>query len=304
MTSRLRGTGRRGRHRRDARGRLPRHRRAGLRDTLPVTMDDMIHHANAVDARAALARWSSATCRSCRTRSSLEQAVRERRALREGRRRGRGEARGRRARRRRLCGAWSDAGIPVMGHLGLTPQSVSRSAATRCRRDGEAGARSGCCARRRRSRPRAAFAIVLEGIPAEAGRDRSRASSPSRRSASAPAPYCDGQVLVIYDMLGLTKNSSRGSCGATRSLPRKCAKRRAAISPTCAAAASRRKKKVIKRGRTPLTFLRPTLDMVIARSPARFLCGMTRQSLRLGVRSDNRNLSPSRNPPRRIASAA
>jgi 3-methyl-2-oxobutanoate hydroxymethyltransferase len=94
-----------------------------------------------------------------------------------------------------------DAGIPVMGHLGLTPQSVhriggyrpqaqTREAADQLIEDAIALESGG------------AFAIVLESIPADlAGRVTESITIPTVGIGAGPA--CDGQVLVSYDMLGL-----------------------------------------------------------------------------------------------------
>jgi 3-methyl-2-oxobutanoate hydroxymethyltransferase len=94
-----------------------------------------------------------------------------------------------------------DAEIPVMGHLGLTPQSVlqmggykvqgrARDAADALVADAEALAAAGV------------FSIVLEGIPAElAARVTAAVLVPTIGIGAGPS--CDGQVLVIHDMLGM-----------------------------------------------------------------------------------------------------
>lgn len=94
------------------------------------------------------------------------------------------------------------AGVPVMGHVGLTPQSVhamggfrvqgkTRSAAKRVLEDARAVAEAG------------AYAIVLEGIPNDLAREISASLSIPTIGIGA-GPDCDGQVLVSYDLLGLT----------------------------------------------------------------------------------------------------
>jgi 3-methyl-2-oxobutanoate hydroxymethyltransferase len=95
-----------------------------------------------------------------------------------------------------------DAEVPVMGHIGLTPQSVhmfgglnrvqakSVSAARELLDDADALADAGC------------FAIVLEGIPAEVAQlvtERVRVPT----IGIGAGPHCDGQVLVMHDLLGL-----------------------------------------------------------------------------------------------------
>jgi 3-methyl-2-oxobutanoate hydroxymethyltransferase len=95
----------------------------------------------------------------------------------------------------------SDAGVPVMGHLGLTPQSFNAFGGFRVQGRGEHGdelladalalQEAGC------------FSIVLEAIPAELGRRVTEALDIPTIGIGA-GPHCDGQVLVITDLLGLT----------------------------------------------------------------------------------------------------
>ena len=98
-----------------------------------------------------------------------------------------------------------DAGIPVMGHLGLTPQSINKfgtytvrareaAEAEKLVSDAHALQEAGC------------FAVVLEKIPAAlASRVCSELSIPVIGIGAGP---CDGQVLVVTDMLGMTKDFS------------------------------------------------------------------------------------------------
>ena len=94
-----------------------------------------------------------------------------------------------------------DAGIPVMGHLGLTPQSIHKfgtyqvratepEEAAEVRRDALALEQSGV------------FGIVLEKVPAELTREVS-ASVDVPVIGIGAGPHCDGQILVTHDMLGL-----------------------------------------------------------------------------------------------------
>ena len=93
------------------------------------------------------------------------------------------------------------AGIPVMGHLGLTPQSVHQfggyriqgktvDAAERLLADARALQDAGC------------YALVLEGIPAALA-ERVSAALTIPTIGIGAGPHCDGQVLVLYDLLGL-----------------------------------------------------------------------------------------------------
>lgn len=96
-----------------------------------------------------------------------------------------------------------DAGIPVMGHLGLTPQSIYKFGTYKVRakeeeeaesllKDAKALEKAGC------------FSIVLEKIPAGLAKKVSDSVSIPTIGIGA-GPHCDGQVLVIHDMLGLNK---------------------------------------------------------------------------------------------------
>ena len=98
------------------------------------------------------------------------------------------------------------AGIPVMGHLGLTPQSIYQfggyrvraqdpTEAERLRRDALLLAEAGV------------FALVLEKIPAPLARAVTE-SLPIPTIGIGAGPHCDGQVLVLYDMLGLNQEFS------------------------------------------------------------------------------------------------
>jgi 3-methyl-2-oxobutanoate hydroxymethyltransferase len=94
-------------------------------------------------------------------------------------------------------------GIPVMGHLGLTPQSINkfgtyevraqdRSEAEELLKDAKVLADAGV------------FAIVIEKIPSELAREVTESIHVPTIGIGA-GPHCDGQVLVVYDMLGLTE---------------------------------------------------------------------------------------------------
>ncbi len=96
------------------------------------------------------------------------------------------------------------AGIPVMGHLGLTPQSVHQLGGFRrqARTSEEAQRLIG---EAKQLQAAGAFAIVLECISDEAAQSCTEALSiPTIGIGSGP--HCDGQVLVSYDLLGLTEN--------------------------------------------------------------------------------------------------
>jgi 3-methyl-2-oxobutanoate hydroxymethyltransferase len=96
-----------------------------------------------------------------------------------------------------------DAGIPVMGHVGLTPQSASLAGSYKAR------GRTAADARRIFDEARAleragCFAVVLEAIPAPvAARITDALKIPTIGIGAGPS--CDGQVLVWHDLLGLTR---------------------------------------------------------------------------------------------------
>ena len=169
--------------------------------TLPVTMDDMLVHAKAV-SRGARQALLVGDMPFMSYQVSTEEAVRNAgRFLQEG---------GMHAVKLEGGGApileitrrLTEAGIPVMGHLGLTPQSVhtmggfkvqgkTDTQAARILKDAKALEEAG------------AFSVVLEGMPsALAGRVTKALRVPT--IGIGAGPQTDGQVLVFHDFLGLT----------------------------------------------------------------------------------------------------
>jgi 3-methyl-2-oxobutanoate hydroxymethyltransferase len=95
----------------------------------------------------------------------------------------------------------SSFGIPVMGHIGMTPQSTHRYGGYKVQGKGkEAAAR--LLADARALEEAGAFAVVLEAIPVDVARTVTEALSIPTIGIGA-GPHCDGQVLVLYDLLGL-----------------------------------------------------------------------------------------------------
>jgi 3-methyl-2-oxobutanoate hydroxymethyltransferase len=90
------------------------------------------------------------------------------------------------------------AGIPVMAHCGLRPQSVHQLGGYRVQRDEE-----GLLADARAVQEAGAFAIVLECIPA-AMAERVTAAARVPTIGIGAGAGCDGQILVLHDLLGLT----------------------------------------------------------------------------------------------------
>lgn len=170
----------------------------GYDDTLSVTIDDMAHHTAAV-ARAKPSAlvvgdlpWMSyhvSTEDTVRNAAQLIRAGAQCVKLEGGRK------------RIPMIEALVDAEIPVMGHLGLTPQSMhamggfrvqakQSEAALALVSDAKALSHAGC------------FAIVLEGVPDEVARMVTDAVDVPTIGIGAGS-YCDGQVLVYHDLLGL-----------------------------------------------------------------------------------------------------
>jgi 3-methyl-2-oxobutanoate hydroxymethyltransferase len=95
------------------------------------------------------------------------------------------------------------SGVPVMGHLGLTPQSIYKFGTYQVRAKEEAEAAK-LKADALKLEEAGCFAIVLEKIPAELAREVSESLSIPTIGIGA-GRYCDGQVLVMHDMLGINQ---------------------------------------------------------------------------------------------------
>ncbi len=95
------------------------------------------------------------------------------------------------------------AEIPVMGHVGLTPQAVHRMGGYRVQGRGER-ARARVLADARAVEASGAFAVVLEGMPADLAREITQTLSIPTIGIGAGVD-CDGQVLVMHDLLGLSE---------------------------------------------------------------------------------------------------
>lgn len=170
----------------------------GHADTLSVTLDEMIHHTKAV-SRAAQRALVVGDLPFLSYQAGAERAV-----LAAGRLVQEGGARAVKlegAGYLREVEAMVRAGIPVMGHVGLTPQLVAglggfkvqgktAEAAALLVREAQALEAAGC------------FAVVLEAVPAVVAREiTARLRVPT--IGIGAGPHCDGQVLVIHDVVGL-----------------------------------------------------------------------------------------------------
>lgn len=170
----------------------------GEESTLPVTLDEMAYHVRLV-ARARtnalvigdLPFLSYQTSR----RDALESAGKLIKAGAEAVKLEGGRAQAATIR------ALVRADIPVVGHIGLTPQSVHRMGGHKVQgRDDES--RKRLLDDARAVADAGAFAVVVEGVPLELGREITAAIDIPTIGIGA-GPFCDGQVLVMHDLLGL-----------------------------------------------------------------------------------------------------
>jgi 3-methyl-2-oxobutanoate hydroxymethyltransferase len=172
----------------------------GYEDTLAVTVDDMVHHTAAV-TRARPAVLVVADMPWLSYHISVDDAVRNAgRLVREG---GAGAVKLEGGRKRLpMVRAILDAEIPVMGHLGLTPQSVHAMGGYRVQGRAVEAARE-LIADARALDAAGVFALVLEGVPDVLAQVVTKEISAPTIGIGA-GPDCDGQVLVFHDVLGLT----------------------------------------------------------------------------------------------------
>jgi 3-methyl-2-oxobutanoate hydroxymethyltransferase len=170
----------------------------GYDSTLPVTLDEMVHHTRAV-RRGTRHALLVADMSYGSFHLSLDESVRN--ALRLVKEGGAEAVKVEGGERRiELIARLVDAEIPVMGHVGLTPQSVNALGGFRVQ------GKTGDAARQVERDARAveaagAFAIVLESMPRDvAARITEKLTIPT--IGIGAGPDCDGQVLVIHDLLG------------------------------------------------------------------------------------------------------
>ncbi|GAC1470827.1 MAG: 3-methyl-2-oxobutanoate hydroxymethyltransferase [Ktedonobacteraceae bacterium] len=172
----------------------------GYDDTLAVTIDDMVHHTAAV-MRAQPRALVVADMPWLSYHVSLEETIRNAgRLIREGRA-GAVKLEGGR-KRLPAIEALLAAEIPVMGHLGLTPQSVHAMGGYRVQGKDLEGARTLLMDAKALARA-GVFALVLEGIPDVLAEIVTQEISIPTIGIGAGA-HCDGQVLVFHDVLGFT----------------------------------------------------------------------------------------------------
>ena len=173
----------------------------GYRTTVPVTLEQVEHHLKAVRAgarRALVVADLPFGTYEPSIAHAMESAVRLMKAGAEA---------------VKIEGDYPEtveallrAGIPVMGHLGMTPQSVNAFGGHRVQGRGEDGVRILEMARRLQSA--GVFGIVLELIPAELAETITESIQIPTIGIGA-GPKCSGQIQVISDVLGLGKRTFR-----------------------------------------------------------------------------------------------
>lgn len=170
----------------------------GKSDTLSVTMEDMLYHTKLV-AGAAQRALIIGDMPFMSYQASSEDALRNAgRFLQVGAQAVKVEGGGAVVER---VAAMTGIGIPVMGHLGMTPQSVHRYGGYKVQGK-ESDQALAVLSDAKALEAAGAFAIVLEAIPAElAKRVTEQLTIPT--IGIGAGPHCDGQVLVLYDLLGL-----------------------------------------------------------------------------------------------------
>jgi 3-methyl-2-oxobutanoate hydroxymethyltransferase len=171
----------------------------GYPNELPVTMEEMLHHTRAV-ARGAEHALVVGDLPFMSFQASVEDGIRNAgRFVKEAR----AHAVKVEGPQIELTHRLVDIGVPVMAHVGLTPQSVHGLGGYRVQGRGEDAAR--VLDQALALEKAGAFAIVLEAMPAELGAQITGSLAIPTIGIGA-GPDCDGQVLVVNDLLGLTEH--------------------------------------------------------------------------------------------------
>jgi len=171
----------------------------GLENTLPVTMDEMIYHTKMV-TRAVKNALVMGDMPFMSYQVSIEDAVRNAgRFIKEAgvsavKMEGGAEVAGH-------IRVMTKSDIPVMAHIGLTPQSIHRMGGYKVQGKTEESAKK-LIEEAQIVEDAGAFSVLLEAIPMElAGKITEKLSIPT--IGIGAGPYCDGQVLVLHDIIGL-----------------------------------------------------------------------------------------------------
>ena len=171
----------------------------GYSTTVPVTMEQMLHHTAAV-ARGAADALVVGDMPFMSYQVSVEEGMHNAgRFLKEA---------GARAVKLEggrpvvdLVGRLTESGIPVMGHLGLTPQAVNQVGGFRVQGRVEEQAQR-IMEDAKHLEAAGVFALVLEAVPADLAKTVTESLSVPTIGIGA-GPHCDGQVLVLHDLLGI-----------------------------------------------------------------------------------------------------
>ncbi len=174
----------------------------GYPNELPVTMDEMLHHIRAV-ARGAANAMVVGDMPFMSFQASVEDGLRNAgRMIKEGG----AHAVKIEGPQLELIHRLVDIGIPVMAHVGLTPQSINGLGGYRVQGRGEAATQ--ILDQAFALEKAGAFSMVLEAIPADLGSEITRSIQIPTIGIGA-GPSCDAQVLVIHDLLGVTEKLPR-----------------------------------------------------------------------------------------------
>jgi 3-methyl-2-oxobutanoate hydroxymethyltransferase len=171
----------------------------GYPNELPVTMDEMLHHVKAV-ARGVERALVVGDMPFMSFQASVEEGVRNAgRMIKEGG----AQAVKLEGPQLDLVHRLVDIGIPVMAHVGLTPQSVYGMGGYKVQGRGEGATK--VLEQAQQLEKAGAFAIVLEAMPAELGGEITRSLQIPTIGIGAGRD-CDAQVLVIHDLLGINEH--------------------------------------------------------------------------------------------------
>jgi len=176
----------------------------GVDTTLPVTMDEMVYHLKLVSRARPRAlvvgdmpflSYQAGICEAIGNAGRLLKEGSAEAVKLEG---GVNVA--------RVIKAIVNVDIPVMGHIGLTPQSVHRMGGFKVqgKKSGrQPGARERLLEDAQAVAEAGAFAVVLEGVPMDLAHEITD-RLPIPTIGIGAGPYCDGQILVLHDLLGLS----------------------------------------------------------------------------------------------------
>ncbi len=173
----------------------------GYDNTIPVTLEDIIHHTAAV-ARGNQYSLVVADMPFMTYKISPEQALQNAgRLIQEGHAEAVKMEGGKEI--ENIIRKVVDAGIPVMGHIGFTPQSIHKFGGYKVQGKDEKTQKY-LIESAKAIENAGAFSLVLELVPSEIAKEITNSINIPTIGIGA-GPYCDGQVLVIYDMLGMVR---------------------------------------------------------------------------------------------------